>query len=515
MEIMSKGAHKSVGSAALLLMVSNLLSGALGLVRTAYINQIFGAGPATDAYNAAFNLPDMISYFLVGGVGSATLVTMLSRYREHHDDEGEDLTQSVVLNAMLMVLVVAIIAAEIVAPYYTHIFFPKFDPQRADLCTRLTRLLLPAQLFFFAGGVFNARLLVRKDFRYQAVAPLIYTLGILAGMFFFAKSIGVYSLPVGVLMGVMLGPGLLYAAGAFRSGLHYKPIFDLRHPAFRQWLRLNLPLMLGFTIGMADKWILSYFASADVGGISRLTVAKNLFNAPLTVVGAAAGAASLPFFATLHAQAKAWEFSASVARAVSRMLEVGALLSVWMIALAPWILDLFRRGHFSHQDAAETTKYFVIFAITLGLWSAQGIYARAFYAAANTRTPLVAGTIITLPSLPMYWVLFRTHGVEGLAIASDLGMTAYTVTLAILLHTKRLVSLAHLEFGELAKAIVASLAAMAAVWAVARHLPAAGGYRNDLLTLTAGSAVWAVVGIGVLVLTGSGLPRQILRRVRA
>ena len=49
----------------------------LGLVRTKYIAFVFGAGRATDAYNAAFNLPDMINYFLVGGVASITLVSML------------------------------------------------------------------------------------------------------------------------------------------------------------------------------------------------------------------------------------------------------------------------------------------------------------------------------------------------------------------------------------------------------------------------------------------------------
>ncbi|MEO8737497.1 MAG: virulence factor MviN, partial [Edaphobacter sp.] len=55
-------------SATLLLMTSSLLSGGMGLVRSKYIAYIFGAGRLTDAYNAAFEMPDMISYFLVGGV---------------------------------------------------------------------------------------------------------------------------------------------------------------------------------------------------------------------------------------------------------------------------------------------------------------------------------------------------------------------------------------------------------------------------------------------------------------
>ncbi len=502
----------TVASAALLLMVSNLLSGVLGLIRTAYINRIFGAGGATDAYNAAFQLPDMLMYFLVGGVGSVTLVTMLTRFRERGDQEGEDLTLSVVLNAMLVVLAVAVVLAEFLAPLYVHLAFRHFDQQRADLCIRLTRLLLPGPLFFFAGGVFGARLLVRKIFIYQAITPLIYALGIILGAVFLSGKIGVYSLPVGVLAGVILGPGLLTAIGAFRTGLHYTPVFQLRHPAFREWLRLNLPLMLGFTIGVADKWILYYFASQGVGGISRLTVAKNLFNSPLQVIGAAAGAASLPFFASLYAQGKSFEFSGAVARSVSRLLAAGALVSAWMIALAPWLLDLFRRGHFSRNDAAETARYFIVFSITLGIWSAQGIYARAFYAAGNARTPLIAGSIITLLSLPVYWGLFHTMGVIGLSIASDIGMLAYTVTLAILLHKERLVSLLDLEGGELWRAAVAAILAYAATTFTVRMLPAVHNHTGDILVAAVGSAAWLAVVAAVLLLTGSQLPKQLLRR---
>lgn len=517
------GRGQTARTATIMLMASNLLSAILGLARTKYIAHVFGAGMATDAYNAAFTLPDMLGYFLVGGVGSATLVTMLTRFREHSDPDGEDRTLSVVLNAMLIVLVIAVLLAELLAPTYTRYFFPKFDAETADLCTRLTRLLLPAQIFFFAGGAFSARLLARKIFVYQSLSPLIYNASIIVGAVLFSGRYGVYSLPIGVLAGVMLGPGLLITWAAFRTGLRYSPIFNLRHPAFREWLRLNLPLMLGFTVGMADKWILSYFASADVGGISRLTVAKNLFNSPLTIIGGAAGAASLPFFASLHAQGRTRDFSGAVARAVSRLLAAGAVVSAWMIAMAPWLLDLFRGGVFRRNDAAQTAQYFAIFAVTLGLWSAQGIYARAFYAAANAKTPLIAGSILTLLSLPVYKLLFVSLGTKGLAIASDLSMFAYTVLLAVLLQQKDLVRIADLDFPELLRSAAAAVAAWAASYFLASYLPrwnfhthvATLFHLGDVLTLALGTLAWIAVTAAVLFGTGSSLPKQMLRRKTA
>jgi putative peptidoglycan lipid II flippase len=69
-------------SATLLLMASTFLSRIIGLVRVKYIVWLFGAGMDADALNGAFVLPDMISYFLVGGAASITFVTILTRYRE-------------------------------------------------------------------------------------------------------------------------------------------------------------------------------------------------------------------------------------------------------------------------------------------------------------------------------------------------------------------------------------------------------------------------------------------------
>jgi hypothetical protein len=42
-----------------------------------------------------------------------------------------------------------------------------------------------------------------------------------------------------------------------------------------------------------------------------------------------------------------------------------------MIALGPWLMDLFRGGKFHRSDAAATTQLFVILAGTLALWAVQ------------------------------------------------------------------------------------------------------------------------------------------------
>ena len=493
-----------------------MLSRVIGLVRVKYIALAFGRDTNADAFLAAFQLPDMIAYFLIGGALSITLVTMLTRYRDTGREAEGERTLSVILSTMLLVLGAAIVVAEVLAPWYTRTFF-QFDAATAALCTHLTRILLPAQLCFFASGVYGAVLVVRKQFYAQAVAPLIYNLGTILGGVLLARRLGVSSMAYGTVAGALAGPLLVNLFGARRAGVRFGFVLDWQDEGLREWVRLSIPLMLGFSLITADTWIINHFASAGAGAVSVMTYAKQLFTAPMAVLAQAAGAASMPFFANLWAQKRHYEFANEVADAVSRVASLGLLAASGMMALAVPAVDLVMRGgKYSVADTRQTAAYFAIFTITLFLWSAQAIYQRAFFAAGNTMTPMIAGTVVTLVSLPVYALLNHLYGVGGLAMASDIGITLQTVVLAVLLHKERMVSLASVDYRELGRCLASGLAAGSAAWAVALgvgHLLHAQTRWADAVELVAGMAVWVGLAGILLERLGSALPRAMMQRL--
>ena len=498
-------------------MVSAILSRLMGLVRVKYTTLMFGRGMEADALNAAFVLPDMISYFLVGGAASITFVTILTRYRDTGREAQGERSLSVILSTMALVLGGAVVVAELLTPLFVHNFYSGFDAAKADLCIRLTRILLPAQLCFFAGGVFGAVLLVRKQFYAQAVTPLIYNLGTIVGGVLLARKIGVSSLAIGTVAGALCGPFLINAAGAWREGTRFRFRLDWQDEGLREWVRLSIPLMVGISLVTADNWIIARFAAATAGGISLMTYAKQLFTAPMAVLAQAAGAASMPFFARLWAQDKRYDFAVEVAQSVSRVAAMGLLAASAMIAVAPAMVDLvLRGGKFSAADSLQTAGYFAIFSISLSFWSAQAIYGRAFYAAGNTRLPMIAGTFVTLVSLPVYAALYRIYGPPGLAIASDVGILLQTATLAVLLHQRRMVSLASLDYKELGRCAVAGLSAGLVVWTaeslLARYIHTSSRWI-DLGQILIGALIWLALAALILERTGSALPKVTLRRL--
>ena len=509
-------------SATILLMGTVALSRVIGYAREAYIAFAFGAGSQTDAYVAAFTLPDFLNYIVAGGAASITFISIYTRFLAEKRDDDAKKTFSIIITVMTAVMVVGTILTEIYTPEFVRWFVKDFKPDQIELCIHLTRILLPAQIFFYVGGVVSAVLLSHRLFLFPAFGPLIYNVFIILGGVAGGRHFGIASLAYGAVIGSFAGPFLASVIGAVRIGTGYKPSFDITNPAFREWVKLSVPLMLGVSLVTADDWILRHYASSVVGGISRLNFAKRLFAVPIAVLGQATGQASLPFFARLFNEKKLKEFAETVNDSVYRVSAASFLGTAWMAAAGLPLIDLvYRHGKFTFADSQTTAVYFFWFSLSLALWAAQGLYARAFYAAGDTLTPMVAVSVITACSLPIYSLLFNRFGVIGLAWASDIGIGANLIALALLLHRKKFVTLGGMRWVELGKSALTALVAGGISFEVARVVPVAsssfasvshGARLADLAQLSLVTLTWAAAVAAGLWLLRSDLPRALRRR---
>jgi putative peptidoglycan lipid II flippase len=129
---------------------------------------------------------------------------------------------------------------------------------------------------------------------------------------------------------------------------------------------------------------------------------------------------------------------------------------------------------------------------------------------------MAAVTVITAASLPIYSLLFHHFGVVGLAFASDIGIGANLLALALLLHYRELVSLRTLRWGELGKcaltAVVAGVISLEVAKSVTPFVSGHGSRVADLLQLGLISVTWAAaIAVGLWLLK-SQLPNDLRRR---
>lgn len=487
---------RKIGFAVAVLGAAVLLSRVLGFLRDAVIAALFGATGATDAFIAAFTIPDWLNYLVAGGTLSITFIPIYTRHLQRDDAAEGNRIFSIIATTMGIVVVAGLVVLEYFTPALASRYLHKLRPEHLELAISLTRILLPAQLFFYIGGLASATLFARYKFVAAAMAPLFYNLGTIVGGAIFGRRYGVASLAWGTLAGAIVGPFAIQLVAAWRAGLRYRPSLRVTHPEFRQWLLLSLPLMVGVTTVTTDDWFIRYFAAAEIGAISCLNYARKLVQVPIAVAGQAAAQASMPFFARLWAEGKRVELGQRVTTNARASGAVAALGACALIALATPAVDLlFRRGHFAVEQVAPTARFVALFAVAIPLWAMQGMIARAFYAAGDTLTPMVAGTLVSLTSLPLYWISSRAIGTIGLVVASDVAIAMHMAALLVLL-PRRLDTCDRRDMlvGTLRGFAVGALAALPA-WAAARFLPHGRlhGHALALAQLGVGGLVFASV----------------------
>ena len=419
-------------------MAGILASRLLGFVREWAVAHQVGSNAMTDAYYAAFTLPDFLNYLVAGASLSATFIPVFAKYSaEGKEDEGWWVF-STVMTFMGTLLAALIVLGEIFAPQLAHVIAPGFGPAERDRLIFLTRLMLPAQFCFYQGSILSAVQYAKGRFVIPTLAPVVYNVMIVAGGFLLASRMGMTGFAVGVLAGALLGNFLLQVYGAASVGARYRPNLNLRHPGFILFLKLSIPIMLALSLVFTDDWIIRWFGSyLQPASITWLSYGKTLMRVPLGVVGQGVGVASFPFLAQLYSEGKIDELNRLLNSTMKWMIALLVPVSALTIAQStPVVYLVFSHTRLRGQDFDATAATLVFFSLGMFAWGAQNILARGFYATRNTLTPAIVGTVLAIANLPVYWLLVRRDGHVGLALASSLGITAYTVVLFFLLNRR-------------------------------------------------------------------------------
>ncbi len=410
-----------------------LASRIVGLVRDAVLGSTLGVGPQADVYAAAFRVPDAVTIIVSGGALGVVFIPLFSAFLSKGEEDRAWRAFSNVANFILAFAAVAIPLAWGFAPALCGWLAPGFDAEQAAQLVRLTRIVLPAQVFHLLSGLLGAALLARDRHAVPALAPLVYSVCVIAGGLLGQSAEG---FAWGTLVGAIIGPFGLPLWACLQMGLRWRPVLDLRDPDLRTYLERALPIMLGFSIVAWDDTIWTHFGSdVGTGAIATLNYAKTLVKVPIGVFGAAIGLAAYPTLTRLCVEGRLGEAYHTILRSarVTLMLAFGS--QVVLTVAGPEVGALvYGAGRIAPAQLEELGICLAVFATGLGAWSLHTVLARGFYARARTWVPTRLGFAILLLALPLYPLLGRHFGAPGLAAASSAAMVAYVTLLAVLLH---------------------------------------------------------------------------------
>jgi putative peptidoglycan lipid II flippase len=418
-----------------------------GLFQRLIISALLPIG-ANDAYNYAFKLPDFLNQMVAGGAISLTFIPIFAQFwnREQRDEAWRFF--STLTSVMSVVLVVLTATMMLFTPQLLAWSFPGLlEPEKAEtyrLATQMTRIILPAQLFFYLGGLLVGVLNTFKRFGatgWTSALNNVVAIAVGVALWSFMGPIG---FAWGILLGAFCGNFLLpllaaqSAPRAEQPRFHFR--FTLRDPDVRRFFLLALPIMLGVSLPVVDQLVVTRFASLlPEGPVTYLENANRLMIAAQGVLGQAAAVAAFPYLAAQVANGDYPAFAEFLRSGLRRLLFVALPVSTLMIVWAtPLTRLMFGYGLYNTpQNLRETAICLAFYCVGLFAWVAQGLVARGFYALGDTRTPTILGTLLTfLFFVPLCALMGRFYGAAGLAFSTSIGAGAYFISILLMLDKK-------------------------------------------------------------------------------
>lgn len=435
----SSSPSKTIGGAALLIAIAGIASRFLGFLRDRILASQFGAGDVLDSYYAAFRIPDLIYSFLVLGALSAAFIPVFTGLlAEKKKEEAWKLTSGL-LHMMLFSMGVFSLAGIAFAPWLIDVITPGFSAEKQELVVMLTRVMLLSPLFLALSAVFGGVLVSFKQFAAYSLAPIFYNIGIICGALFFVPMMGEIGLAWGVVFGSLLHMLVQYPS-LRRSGFRYQPYFlnVWKDKNVRRVVKLMIPRSLGMGVNQVSLLVVTVFASTLASGsLAVFTLANNIQSVPLGLFGIAFSLAVFPSLSLLIAEKKEKNFFMVLSQTSRRILFFVLPLSILMIIFrAQFVRVILGAGDFDWEDTILTFEVLKFLSISLFAQSLIPLFARAFFALQNTKTPLYIALVSEAVHIALIPILLPEYSVLGLAIAFSVSSVLNLILLYAALRKK-------------------------------------------------------------------------------
>lgn len=442
-------------SAATLLAGSTLLSLLLGFARERILNGMYlhTYPQGIDAYTVAFTIPDFMFFILTSGALSVTFIPVFNqRLKQGNKKSAWQLSTSILNLMALSTFIVGIFIIIFADPLVHYVVGPGLDESSRALAVSMMRVIAVNPLLFAVATVVASMQQAIGRFMFFALAPTIYSIGIIIGALFFTNGINIFGWQafdggiMGVALGVVLGSILqlvVSSIGLLGMGFDYHFKIYWKNKGFRKILWLLPARSLDQGIDYVNSIVETNLASRMIAGTVRsYQQATILSYAPINLIGVAISTAAFPRMSERLAEGRPDLYKKEL-RAVLRVI-------IWL-ALPVTVVAFFLRGYLVSFiiNGGDTliASIFGVLAIVITFRSIYYIAAKSFYAHQDTKTPLYV-SVFTIGLNIVLAVWFTTGlnmGPYGLAWAAAI-VAVVEVSILMTIMSRRIPGLFGMTF---------------------------------------------------------------------
>ena len=403
-----------------IVMVINMLSRILGLVREMIIGSVFGASGMTDAYVSATKIPNFFTTLF--GEGSLGTV-FIPIYNRGLEEKGKEKTDEFVFSLLNLIIAFTSTMSVIMILFSRQILKITTgfaDPERFEAANGLLKIVAFYFLFIALSGVVSSLLNNYKKFAVAASMGIVFNLVIIVGTLLLKNKMGIYGLGVAYLLSGVFQL-LMMLPQFFQIMKTYKFVFNLKDPYVKEMFVLMVPTLIGIFGYQINEIVDNRFATMlPAGTASALNYASRLYLLP---IGVFAISLSVVIFPTLS-RAVVKNKRKKVRKVVQEGLAMLAFLivpsSVILFGYAREIVTLvYKRGHFSNKAVTLTSETLQFYALGLLFFSTIHLLTRSHYVYKDRKLPVISSFIGIFTNILLDFLLYKQYRHVGLTFATS------------------------------------------------------------------------------------------------
>ena len=403
-----------------IVMVINMLSRILGLVREMIIGSVFGASGMTDAYVSATKIPNFFTTLF--GEGSLGTV-FIPIYNRGLEEKGKEKTDEFVFSLLNLIIAFTSTMSVIMILFSKQILKITTgfaDPERFEAANGLLKIVAFYFLFIALSGVVSSLLNNYKKFAVAASMGIVFNLVIIVGTLLLKNKMGIYGLGVAYLLSGVFQL-LMMLPQFFQIMKTYKFTFNLNDEYVIEMFVLMVPTLIGIFGYQINEIVDNRFATMlPAGTASALNYASRLYLLP---IGVFAISLSVVIFPTLS-RAVVKNKRKKVRKVVQEGLAMLAFLivpsSVILFGYAREIVTLvYKRGHFSNKAVTLTSETLQFYALGLLFFSTIHLLTRSHYVYKDRKLPVISSFIGIFTNILLDFLLYKQYRHVGLTFATS------------------------------------------------------------------------------------------------
>jgi putative peptidoglycan lipid II flippase len=482
-----------------------LVSRLFGFARDILLARVLGAGGVADAWQLAFQLPNLFRRLFAEGAFASAFVPLFNRHMAE-DESAAKRFAGEVLAVLLPILVVFGAVMMLAMPWVLWAFANetlRSDNATYDLAVTMGRIAFPYLMFMSLATLVAAILNSLSRFAAAAAAPILLNICLLTALAWGALQ------PQGEATRAATGIGLAIAVSVSgllqllwlywfmrRAGFRIPRLTPQVTSRVKEMGVLIVPAVFGAGVYQISRFIdLAFFRALPDGSLTYMAMADRWNQLPLGIIGIALGTAILPALSRHISRTEDEEAVRLQANAIelAMLLTLPCAAALFITGFA--FVKAFMEGQaFTPEDARTTGMVTSALVVGLPAYVLVKVLTPNFFARADTKTPVYTAGASLVVTVALNFALVPVLGVVGLALAGAVGAWVNIALLGVVLARRGYFRLPARVLGRIGRITLASAVMSASLWGLMQVITPwlDGAFASRL------AAIGAILGVSLV-----------------